>query len=142
VLDGGCGLGAGLRALRGQYPRARLEGVEWSWPLRIGCALRCPWASVRRADLWRHDWSGYALVYLFQRPESMAAAAAKAARELAPGAWLASLAFPIEGQVAQAVLDGAGHRLYLYRAPMSGPRPADAPPAGRPVDGPPRPRAN
>jgi trans-aconitate methyltransferase len=78
VLDAGCGLGDGPAALRSAYPQVALDGIEWSWPLRVACALRCPWARVRRADMWKTDWSGYQMVYLFQRPESMARAAAKA----------------------------------------------------------------
>src|ERR1035437_3474534 len=81
LLDAGCGLGDGLIALRRAYPKARLCGLEWSWPLRAWCALRCPWAHVRRGDIWRADWSRYGLVYLFQRPESMQRAAEKALAE-------------------------------------------------------------
>jgi hypothetical protein len=33
--------------------------------------------------MWRADWSGYQLVYLFQRPESMARAWAKGCAEMA-----------------------------------------------------------
>lgn len=118
VLDAGCGLGDGLRALRSAYPRARLHGLEWSWPLRWLCALRCPWARVRRGDLWRADWSGYALVYLFQRPESMDRALRKAVQEMAPGAWLASLEFEAEGWPPHARLATPGGRaLWLYRVP-------------------------
>ena len=68
VLDAGCGLGDGLKALRLSYPLAQLHGLEWSWPLRAVCALRCPWARVRQGDIWRADWSPYSMVYLFQRP--------------------------------------------------------------------------
>ena len=69
------------------------------------------------------DWSRFALVYLFQRPESMARAAAKAAHELHPGAWLASLEFEIATLQPQLVLDsGDGRRVWLYRAPF---RPRD-----------------
>ena len=50
-----------------------------AWPAR--CAAQ---ARVRRADMWKTDWSGYQMVYLFQRPESMARAAAKAQAEMAP----------------------------------------------------------
>lgn len=46
MLDAGCGLGDGLIALRQAYPLARLEGLEWSRPLRWLCARRCPWARV------------------------------------------------------------------------------------------------
>jgi hypothetical protein len=49
VLEAGCGLGDGLRALRAVYPRAQLHGLEWSWPLRALCALRCPWRGCVRA---------------------------------------------------------------------------------------------
>ncbi|WP_284414854.1 class I SAM-dependent methyltransferase [Acidovorax sp. SUPP3334] len=116
VLDAGCGLGDGLLALRRVYPAARLEGVEWSVPLRLLCALRCPWATVRRGDLWHDDWSGYAMVYLFQRPESMARAAAKAQAEMAAGTWLVSLAFEVPGATPHARLqpDG-GHAVWVYR---------------------------
>jgi hypothetical protein len=119
VLDAGCGLGAGLLELRRQYPDAVLAGVEWSWPLRLACAWRCRFARIRRGDFWSHDWSPYALVYLFQRPESMERAAAKAARELREGAWLASLEFEIRTLAPHHVLEGAdGRRVWLYRAPF------------------------
>lgn len=119
VLDGGCGLGAGLIELRREYPDGRLDGIEWSLPLRLLCALRCRHAAVRRGDLWRHDWSPYALVYLFQRPESMQRAVEKAARELSSGAWLASLEFEARSLQPEHVLDVAdGRRVWLYRAPF------------------------
>ena len=119
VLDAGCGLGDGLRELHCEYPQARLEGLEWSWPLAWACALRCRRAQVRRRDIWAADWSGCALVYVFQRPESMARAVAKASRELEPGAWLASLEFEAPGLRPQAVHACAdGRRLWLYRVPF------------------------
>ena len=97
VLDAGCGLGHGLQALRLAYPLAKLEGLEWSWPLRWLCALRCPWAQVRQGDIWQADWSVYALVYVFQRPESMPLALEKARRQMRPGTWLVSLEFAVPG---------------------------------------------
>ena len=123
VLDAGCGMGDGLQALRRAYPQARIEGVEWSWPLRLLCALRCPWARVRRGDMWRADWSGYQLVYLFQRPESMERAGAKARAELAPGAWLVSLEFPLPDTPAQAQLRlPGGRRVWLYQFAAGAPK--------------------
>jgi hypothetical protein len=119
VLDAGCGLGAGLSELHREYPQAGLDGLEWSWPLAWACRLRCRWARVRRCDLWAADWSGYDLVYLFQRPESMARAVAKASRELRRGAWLASLEFEAIGLRPQAVHACAdGRRVWLYRVPF------------------------
>jgi len=119
ALDAGCGLGDGLIALRQAYPRARLHGIEWSLPLRLACALRCPWARVRQGDIWRTDWHDYDLVYLFQRPESMGRAASKAVVELRPGAWLVSLEFPLpEGHAALQsipVRPGPGKPLWVYR---------------------------
>ena len=118
VLDGGCGLGDGLRALRCAYPQAKFHGVEWSWPLRALCALRCPWASVRQGDLWRTEWRPFAMVYLFQRPESMARAVAKAGAELAPGAWLVSLEFEAAELVPHARLQAPdGRPVWLYQMP-------------------------
>ncbi len=119
VLDAGCGLGDGLRELHREYPQAHFVGLEWSWPLRIACAWRTRFAAVRRADIWTADWSGYDVVYLFQRPESLPRAVEKAARELRPGAWLASLEFDAASLTPQAVHRCPdGRRLWLYRAPF------------------------
>ena len=119
VLDAGCGLGDGLKALRAAYPQARRHGLEWSGPLALLCRLRCPWARVRRGDLWAADWGGYDLVYVFQRPESMARVAAKARAEMAPGRWLVSLAFAVPGVCPSARLDSfAGHAVWIYQLPL------------------------
>ncbi len=121
VLDAGCGLGHGLKALRRAYPHAQLQGLEWSWPLRWLCALRCPWAQVRRGDIWAADWSAYDMVYLFQRPESMPRAAAKAQTELRPGAWLVSLEFEAQGYQSTAHRgEPGGKMVWLYQAPLHG----------------------
>lgn len=121
VLDAGCGMGDGLRALRSVLPQARLNGLEWSWPLAIACALRCPWARVRRGDIWLADWSGYQLVYLFQRPESMGRAAVKAATEMQPGSWLVSLDFQLPGVEATVCLQGnSRHTVWIYAMPLDG----------------------
>ena len=127
VLDAGCGLGHGLRALHRAYPAARLEGVEWSWPLALLARAACPYASVKRGDLWAHSWAGYELVYLFQRPESMPRALAKAHAEMHDGAWLASLEFEAAGWQAQGVLRCPdGRPLWLYRMPARASSPAAA----------------
>ena len=119
VLDAGCGLGAGLRELHREYPLAEVQGLEWSWPLRLLCALRCRFARVRRGDIWAADWSGFELVYLFQRPESLPRAVDKAQRELRPGAWLVSLEFNAKGVAPTKVLECAdGRRLWLYQVPF------------------------
>lgn len=118
LLDAGCGLGDGLIALRRAYGHARIEGIEWSWPLVALASLRCRDARVRRGDLWADDWSRFDLVYLFQRPESMPRAAEKALRELRPGAWLVSLEFAVPGWRPQRVLAGAdGRAVHVYRSP-------------------------
>jgi SAM-dependent methyltransferase len=119
IVDAGCGVGDGLRALRRAYPTARLDGLEWSWPLRIVCGWRCRFARVRRADIWTDDWSAYDMVYLFQRPESMPRATEKAGRELRPGAWMASLEFEATELEPQQVLRCPdGRPVWLYRAPF------------------------
>ncbi|MCC6987601.1 MAG: class I SAM-dependent methyltransferase [Acidobacteria bacterium] len=120
VVDAGCGVGDGLRELHREYPAARIDGLEWSWPLRIVCAWRCRFARVRRADIWTADWSGYGMVYLFQRPESMPRAVAKATRELSPGAWMASLEFEATSLEPQQVLRCPdGRPVWLYQAPFT-----------------------
>ena len=118
VLDAGCGLGDGLLALRRAYPQAQLHGLEWSWPLRAACALRCPWARVRRGDIWRADWSGYDLVYLFQRPESMARALHKARSQMRRGSWLVSLEFQDPAVAPTHTLTAPdGRAVWVYRMP-------------------------
>jgi hypothetical protein len=125
VLDAGCGLGHGLRELHLAYPQACIEGVEWSGLLARLAAWRCPWATVRRGDMWADDWGGFDLVYLFQRPESMPQALAKARAELRPGAWLVSLDFEINELRPLAHLKlGGRHSLWVYapgRAQERGP---------------------
>lgn len=119
VLEAGCGLGDGLRELHAEFPRVQLDGVEWSWPLRMACQWRCGFARIRRGDLWKTDWSPYGLVYLFQRPESMPRAVDKAARELAVGAWMASLEFEavqLEPDACHACPDE--RRVWLYQQPF------------------------
>jgi hypothetical protein len=122
VLDAGCGLGHGLAALRRAYPQARLHGLEGSWPLRWLCAARCPWAQVRHGDIWTNDWSGYDLVYLFQRPESMSHAVDKARQELRSGAWLVSLEFEATTLTPRAQFTAPGGKMvWLYQAPFATP---------------------
>lgn len=116
VLDAGCGLGHGLHALRAVWPQARISGVEWSWPLTLATKLRCPWASVSRGDMWRGSWAAHDLVYLFQRPESMARALAKARAEMRPGSWVVSLEFEAAGQQPHHVMHLAnGRPVWIYR---------------------------
>lgn len=116
VLDAGCGLGHGLAALRRAWPQAELHGTEWSRPLAWAAAHWRRDAQVRRGDMWAQPWAGFDLVYLFQRPESMARAWDKACRE-APGAWLASLEFAVPGVEPFARV---GTRpVWVYRIPPS-----------------------
>jgi hypothetical protein len=129
VLDAGCGMGDGLRELRAAYPQARLEGVEWSWLWWAVAALRCPWARVRRGDMWAGDWSGCGLVYLFQRPETMPRALAKARAEMRPGAWLVSLEFEARDDAGQPLVPHArlslpgGRPVWVYQ-PVPAPQEA------------------
>ncbi|MDE2592621.1 MAG: class I SAM-dependent methyltransferase [Burkholderiales bacterium] len=125
ILDAGCGMGDGLQALREAYPQARLSGVEWSWVWWAVCALRCPWAKVRRGDMWATDWSGYDLVYLFQRPETMPRAWAKALQTMKPGSWLVSLEFAATDAQGRGVHPNAsftlagGRPIWVYRLPRA-----------------------
>jgi SAM-dependent methyltransferase len=121
VLDAGCGMGDGLIELHAAYPLAQVHGIEWSWLWRVVAALRCPWARVRRGDMWAQSWADFDLVYVFQRPETMPRAMDKARREMRPGSWLVSLEF--EGRDAEGVacrpharLSLAGGRpIWVYR---------------------------
>ena len=116
VLDAGCGMGHGLQALRAVWPQAQLCGVEWSHALSWLARWRCPWAAIERGDMWRSTWTRFELVYLFQRPESMARAVAKARAEMRPGSWLVSLEFEAAGLQPTARLAPPGGRVvWVYR---------------------------
>ncbi|WP_457423908.1 class I SAM-dependent methyltransferase [Roseateles sp. P5_E7] len=116
VLDAGCGVGDGLRELVHIYPLARVEGVEWSRPLALLARWRVRRATVRQGDLWADDWAPFALVYVFQRPESMPRVWAKACTELAPGAWLVSLDFAVPDVKPAANWQlPSGQFVWLYR---------------------------
>ena len=78
------------------------------------------WARVVRADMWAADWSAHHVVYLFQRPESMPRAWAKARGELRPGAWLVSLEFAVPDLRPHARLQAGTKPVWVYRIP--GPR--------------------
>ncbi len=132
VLDAGCGLGHGLLALRAQWPLAQFDGLERSRLLRWAAAWRCPWARLRTADMWATSWAAYDVVYLFQRPESMARAWAKARQDMAPGSWLVSLEFEVPGVLAQACQQAAGRRpVWVYGVGSQ--------PLEKALNGPPRP---
>jgi hypothetical protein len=121
IVDAGSGLGAGLRALHRAYPNARIEGLEWSWPLVLASRLRCRFAHIRRADIWAVDWSAFDLVYLFQRPESMPRVVDKALSGMRPGTWLVSLEFEATAWVPVARLEPvAGKPVWIYRVPAGG----------------------
>jgi len=93
--------------------------VEWSWPLALIARAFSPQATVRRGDLWAGSWADFDLVYLFQRPESMARALDKARSEMRRGAWLASLEFEAAGWQPHCQLRCPdGRPLWLYRMPL------------------------
>lgn len=122
LLDAGCGLGHGLRELHAAFPAAHIEGIEWSRPLALLARWRCRFARIHQGDMWAQDWRPFALVYVFQRPETMARVWAKACAEQAPGAWLVSLDFEVSGQapIAHQALP-RGHSVWIYRTPRAGP---------------------
>ena len=122
ILDAGCGTGDALLELASEYPRATLGGVERSAVV----AAIARWRLGRRArvalgDLWRSDWSDVDLLYVFQRPESMARIAEKSVREMRPGATIVSLEFPIPGWQHVRTLANA-KPLFVYRLDGTGRR--------------------
>jgi hypothetical protein len=132
VLDAGCGAGDGLIALhqalgagpQAACPRLRLQGVEHSWLWWAVSAWRCRrLARVRRGDMWADSWQAHDLVYLFQRPETMPRAWAKARAEMRPGRWLLSLEFEAVDERGRRVKPHAhwraegGKTVWLYRLP-------------------------
>ncbi len=116
VLDAGCGMGHGLKALRRLWPQAELQGVEWSAPLARLAAWRCPGARITRGDMWGRSWADCDLVYVFQRPESMPRVWDKAEREMSAQAWLVSLEFEVPGRTPVACLTGPHRRpVWVYQ---------------------------
>jgi hypothetical protein len=138
MLDAGCGVGDGLLALRQAWPQARLQGLEWSWPLALLARWRCRGAQVRHGDMWQPGaWQGLDLVYLFQRPESMARAWAKACAEM-PGGWLLSLEFMVPGRAPDVAVSLPGGRVVAaWRLPAApGRTPAGTQPGAAAADNP------
>ena len=82
-------------------------------------ARRVSGAQIDRADMWAASWAGFDLVYLFQRPETMARAWAKAVAELGSrpgGGWLVSLEFAVPGiEPTGRVQAGSGRPVFVYR---------------------------
>jgi len=123
LFDAGCGLGHGMQALHQLWPTAQTAGLERSRLLRWAAAWRCPWAQVMGGDMWAHPWAGYDLVYVFQRPESMAKAYAKAQADMAAGSWLVSLEFAVPEVQADACLSAPGRRdVWVYRVGGAAPQ--------------------
>jgi trans-aconitate methyltransferase len=132
VLDAGCGVGHALRELHREYPGARLEGIERSRPLRWACAMRAPFARLHGGDLWAARWSAYDLVYVFQRPDTMARIAQKAREELPAGAWLVSLEFEVPGWQATASWEAReARKVWAYRMGAAGSLPVSQRPSSR-----------
>jgi hypothetical protein len=132
LLDAGCGLGHGLRALRRVWPDAELDGIEWSAPVAWLAALRLRSARVRRGDMWARSWAGYDLVYLFQRPETMPRAVAKARAEMSPGSWLVSMEFEARDACPYArLVTPGGKPVWIYRLPALAARPVLVTSGGR-----------
>ncbi len=119
ILDAGCGLGHGMKALKSAYPQARIHGSERSIPLVIACWALHTWAKVSRADMWRQSWSDFKIVYVFHRPDTMPQAMKKAKSELKKGAWLLSLEFFDPDYTPTATWTCPdGRKVYAYQAPI------------------------
>mgnify|MGYP001403636396 CR=1 FL=1 len=119
VLDIGSGLGHGLKALKLSYPNAVFFGIEKSFILRISSYFYCPWANIKKGDMWEENWKNYDLIYIFQRPETMPKAILKASKELKKGSWLVSLEFNSLDIVPHAVINtNDGKFVWLYQTPF------------------------
>ena len=106
IHDAGCGLGDGLAGLATAVAAApRCSGVEWSPLLALATRWRCRRCracvqTFSAATCGQASWAGHDLVYLFQRPESMARAYRQGRLpKWRPSAWLVSLEFPVPGVV-------------------------------------------
>ena len=72
--------------------------------------------------MWGQSWANFDVVYVFQRPESMARALAKARSEMHAGAWLVSLEFEVPDEPPHARLSAPGERVvWVYGMPVNGP---------------------
>jgi hypothetical protein len=121
ILDLGSGTGTLLRPLAAQRPLTSCVGLESApapcWIARL-LGRDLPNLRLRREDFWRHDWSGYDLIYAFLSPVPMPRVGEKARAELGPEALLVSNSFPIPDMEPDFVLDLDDRRrtrLYAYR---------------------------
>ncbi len=120
-VDLGCGLGGVLHWLATRRVDMQFDGVELAplpfwfsrWRLR-----HCDNVSVRRADMWQLDLSGYRVVFAYLSPVPMAQLWLKVQQEMSPGSLFISSSFEVPGQYPDQVIeldDLHGTRLLVWR---------------------------
>ena len=124
ILDAGCGLGDGLVVCAGPIRMPNFRAWNGSWMWWAVCALRRPWARVRRGDMWAQDWAELDVVSPVSAPETMPRAWAQARQSMKPGAWLVSLEFAATDERGRTVAQAAqfnlasGRPIWVYRLPL------------------------
>ena len=118
VIDIGSGFGGLVLDLARRRPDARVEGIElaplpWLASCLRAAATRSS-ARFRRGDYERLAFGDYDLVFAYLSPAAMEALWRKAAREMRPGAALASYEFMAPGRAPDRIITPPGGRRALY----------------------------
>jgi hypothetical protein len=109
-IDLGSGLGGTTLFLANRRPDLTFEAVEtapfpyaMSWlRYKLFAPANC---TVRYADIWQTDLSGYHWVYCFLSPQPMPRLYAKALDEMKSGSRLVSNSFDVPGHEAQEIVE-------------------------------------
>jgi SAM-dependent methyltransferase len=124
VIDLGCGDGRFLAAAARRYgihgTGYEINPVAWLLARFRLLPLRHR-IRVRRRDFWKVSLAGADLVFCYLFPDLMPRLAAKARRELKPGAFLVSCNFELPGWKPERILTAdhpsASDPIYVYRQP-------------------------
>jgi SAM-dependent methyltransferase len=120
VIDIGSGLGGLVLDLQGRRPGIEATGIELAplpWLLsRLRAALARSGARFIRGDYNDLDFSRFDLVFAYLSPAAMPALWRKAAREMRPGALLASYEFVIDERLPNRTVypTEGGPPLYIW----------------------------
>ncbi len=115
ILDFGCGVGHGIKAILQEWPNSYVFGVENSIFFYLFTKLKYHKATIIFDNMWDVHLSNFNVLYVFQRPETMTEIWEKAKKEMPPNSFVISLSFPIENVKPIHTKELEKHTLFIYQ---------------------------